>query len=50
MITEIITAIETAFNQVVEFFEGFTGDSFGAIGELSSNFFGGEEAGEAATE
>ena len=46
MISEIIGALSTAFTSVVELVEQFLGDEglFGAIGDLSSNLFGGEDA------
>ena len=49
MITQLISALSTAFESVAELFETVLGDAFGAIEGLSSGIFGGEgaEGGEA---
>ncbi|WP_300908026.1 hypothetical protein [Corynebacterium stationis] len=42
MFSEIITQLAAAFESVVELAGDVLGDSFTAIGNLSSNLFGGE--------
>ena len=42
MFSEIITTLSEAFESVVKLFTDVLGQGFGAIGDLSSNLFGGE--------
>ena len=43
MFSEIITELASAFKQVVDLVGGVLGNGFEAVGDLSSNLFGGEE-------
>ena len=43
MFSEIINALGSAFTEVTTLLTTVLGDAFGAIGDLSSNLFGGEE-------
>ena len=50
MLSDIITELASAFQQVVNLVSGVLGNGFEAVADLSSGVFGGEEAGEEAGE